>query len=211
MPPQAERKNAAHATPSRTEERRACCAGQNRGLLRTPGRARQNGTPMPLWVERNTAAHTGPHQTERNTAAYAAPGGTGDRRACRPGRNGRTSHMPRRAEWKNAARVAPGRTEDRRAHWAAPDRTEHLCRAGQNGTPPCIPGRARQNGIPPRMPHRAERETAAHATPGGAEECRACRAEQNGSTLRVPRQAERRTATHTGLHQTERNTYAAPG
>jgi len=108
MPPQAERKNTAHAVPSRTEEHRVCHAGKNRGPPRTLDHARQNGTPMsrraewnisahtgPRQTERNTATHTGPRQTERNTTGYAAPRGTGDCRACRPGWNGRTPGMPR--------------------------------------------------------------------------------------------------------------------
>jgi len=97
-------------------------------------------------------------------------------------------------------------------HWVIRQRDERS-RTTDDGpaTPPHIPGHARQNGTPPRMPHRAERETAAHAGPGGTEEHRACRAEQNGRTARLPHQAEWRTTAHTGPLQTERNTYAAPG
>ena len=60
--------------------------------------------------------HTGPRQTEWKTSAYAAPGGTEDRLASRPGQKGRTPRMPRQAERKTAAYAAPGRTEDHRTY-----------------------------------------------------------------------------------------------
>jgi len=135
MPPRVEWKNAVHAVLSRMEEHRACRAGQNGGPPPTPARARQNGTPMPRRVEWNTAVHTGPHQTERNTAAYTgprqterktstytAPGGTEDRRAGRPGRKGKTPHIPRRAEWKSAAHTVGRTGQDGR-----PPRMREVC------------------------------------------------------------------------------------
>jgi len=129
MPSLAERKNAVHSVQSRTEERYVYRTGQNGGPPCTPGRAKQNGTPMlrraqrnttvhtgPRQTERNTAVHTRPHQTERKTSTYAAPGGTEDHRACRPGRKGRTPRMPCRAELKTTVHATPGTTEDRRTY-----------------------------------------------------------------------------------------------
>jgi len=156
MPPRAKRKNTAHAAPSRTKERRTCRAGQNGGPPCSPGHTRQNGTPMPRraeqnttmhtglrQTERNTTAHTGPRQTERKTSAYAAPGGTEDRRACCPGRKGRTLRIPRQAEQKTAAHSALGRTEDRRTY-RRPHRTGRKTAAHEGSLlriPQAMPGR----------------------------------------------------------------------